>query len=136
MPKLFVHSREGTFSSEARSKVAAALTDLGMECERLSKTEHVREGVWVWFSEHAPDAVFSGGKPVKGPIVALVVYALEGGLDDDSRTKLIAGATTIFGDHLGSSEPAPVYVVIQETPEADWGMQGRQVSLAALRDAS
>jgi phenylpyruvate tautomerase PptA (4-oxalocrotonate tautomerase family) len=27
----------------------------------------------------------------------------------------------------------PVYVVINEVPEVDWGMYGKQVSLAALR---
>jgi len=64
MPKLFAHSRQGTFTAEARVRVAAALTDLGIACEHLS---------------------------------------------------------------------VPVYVVIREVPEIDWGMYGKQVSLAALR---
>ncbi len=133
MPKMFVHAREGTFTARTRAKVAAALTDLGMSCERLAETETVREGVWVLFSEHAPDAVFSGGKIAERPMIALVVYALEGGLDQAARTKLIADATAILGEHAELDDPPSVYVVIQETPEADWGMYGKQVVLASMR---
>jgi len=32
MPKLFVHAPQGTFTAEARARVAAALTDLGITC--------------------------------------------------------------------------------------------------------
>ena len=134
MPKMFVHAPDGVFKGQARAEVAAALTDLGMKCERLAKTEKVREGVWVFFNDHAPDAVFSGGKVASKPLIALIVYALQGGLDEAARTELIAGATSIFAAHVQSDEPIPTYVVIQETPEADWGMYGKQVSLAALRD--
>ncbi len=133
MPKMFVHARNGVFDPEARAQVAAALTELGMSCERLAETEQVRGGVWVFFHEHEPSAIFSGGQVAAKPIIALVVYALEGGLDQEARTKLIANATSILCNHVGSDEPATVYVVIQETPEADWGMHGKQVSLAALQ---
>jgi phenylpyruvate tautomerase PptA (4-oxalocrotonate tautomerase family) len=135
MPKMFIHAPAGTFTTETRAQVAAALTDLGMSCERLADTETVRKGVWVFFSEHARDAVFSGGRPADGPLVGLVVYALEGGLDGAARKRLIAGATSIIkaGVATGVGMP-PVYVSIQETPEIDWGMNGEQVSLADLRD--
>ncbi len=133
MPKMFVRSTKGTFTAEARTAAAAALTELGMRCERLADTEEVRAGVWVTFDEIDADAVFSGGTVAKGPQLILVVYALEGGLDDDARTRLIAEATSILGTHAGLAEPVPAYVTIQETPERDWGMAGKQASLAALR---
>lgn len=134
MPKLFVHTPQGTFTPEARSLVAAALTDLGITCERLANTAKVRAGVWVFFAEHAPDAVFSGGQIAQNPLIALVVNALEGGLDGGSKKKLIADATAILRQHAGANgDQMPVYVVIHEVPELDWGMYGQQVSLAALR---
>ncbi len=135
MPKMFVHTREGTLTAYTRARIATALTDLGISCERLAETEKVREGVWVLFSELKSDAVFSGGKVATGPLIALVVFALKGGLDEDARSKLIAGATSIFGEHADLDEPVPVFVTIQETAEADWGMYGKQASLDELRGA-
>lgn len=133
MPKMFVHAAQGVFTSEARARAAAALTDLGMECERLKATAEVRAGVWVFFAEHAPDAVFTGGGPAPGPTVALVVNALVGGLDGAARPRLIAGATDILTRCAAPGDPPRIYVAIHEVPEADWGMQGEQVSLADLQ---
>jgi hypothetical protein len=44
MPKLFVHTRQGTFTAEARVRVAAALTDLGIACEHLADTARFGPG--------------------------------------------------------------------------------------------
>ena len=44
MPKLFVHAPQGTFTAKARAGAAAALTDLGIACERLADTPKVRAG--------------------------------------------------------------------------------------------
>jgi phenylpyruvate tautomerase PptA (4-oxalocrotonate tautomerase family) len=134
MPKMFVHTIKGAFTSEARVRVAAALTDLGMACERLADTAKVRAGIWVFFTEHATDAIFSGGQIAPNPMMSLIIYALEGGLDGASKQRLIADATAILGKHAGSNgNQVPVYVVIHEVPGVDWGMYGKQVSLAALR---
>jgi phenylpyruvate tautomerase PptA (4-oxalocrotonate tautomerase family) len=134
VPKMFVHSRQGAFSDEARAEVAAALTDLGIDCERLAKTEQIRKGVWVIFSEHAPSSVFSGGKVASDSNTAVIAYTLQGGLDDDAKQRLIVGATSIINRHIQSTDgQAPVYVGIIEVPESNWGMYGKRVSLAAMR---
>jgi phenylpyruvate tautomerase PptA (4-oxalocrotonate tautomerase family) len=136
MPKLFVDSRQGTFTAKARLTVAAALTDLGIACERLADSPKVRAGVWVFFTEHEPDTMFSGGQVAPNPLIRLLVFALEGGLDAESKQKLIADATAILCEHAESTgDPVTVYVVIREVPEVNWGMFGKQVSLAALRAA-
>ena len=136
MPKLFIDSRQGTFTAKARLTVAAALTDLGIACERLADSPKVRAGVWVFFTEHEPDTMFSGGQVAPNPLIRLLVFALEGGLDDESKQKLIADATAILCEHAESTgDPVTVYVVIREVPEVNWGMFGKQVSLAALRAA-
>jgi phenylpyruvate tautomerase PptA (4-oxalocrotonate tautomerase family) len=134
MPKLFVDSRQGTFTAEARVRVAAALTNLGIACERLADTAKVRAGIWVFFTEYASDSIFSGGQVAPSSLIRLVVYALEGGLDAGSKQRLIADATAILGQHAGANDDqVTVYVVIREVPEVNWGMYGKQVSLAALR---
>jgi phenylpyruvate tautomerase PptA (4-oxalocrotonate tautomerase family) len=134
MPKLFVDSRKGTFTAEARVRIAAALTDVGIACERLADTPKVRAGVWVFFTEHESDAMFSGGQVTTSSLIRLLVFALEGGLDAESKQKMIAGATAILVEHAESTgDPVTVYVVIREVPEVNWGMSGKHVSLAALR---
>ncbi|MDP4332742.1 tautomerase family protein [Curtobacterium sp. A7_M15] len=134
MPKMFVRSTEGTFPSHVRWGIASALTDLGIDCEKLSERKEVREGVWVLFSEYQTESVFRGGSLAPSPTVVLEVYALEGGLDDRARKHLIAEATEILRTHASLGAGIPVYVVINETPESDWGMFGEQVELADLRE--
>lgn len=91
-------------------------------------------GAGCFFTEHTPDAVFSGGQIAQNPLIVLIANTLEGGLDSDSKKKLIADATAILREHAGANgNQLPVYVVIHEVPELDWGMYGQQVSLAALR---
>ncbi|MGO7180717.1 tautomerase family protein [Rhizobium brockwellii] len=134
MPKMFVHSVQGTFSRVARSQIAKALTDLGMRCENLIDSKLIRRGIWVFFDEHHPDSVFSGGEAVTAPQIALVAYAIRGGFNDSARTQFIAEATAILRGHAATSDPAtPIYVVIQETPAADWGMYGKQVELENMQ---
>jgi phenylpyruvate tautomerase PptA (4-oxalocrotonate tautomerase family) len=134
VPKMFVHAPSGVFTAETRDRVAAELTDLGMACERLADTPAIRSGVWVIFIEHEPDAFFSGGKVASHPIMALLINAIRGGLDDPGRKRLIEEGTAILGKHadIGAGQ-VPAYVAIQEIPEINWGMYGKQVDLSAMR---
>jgi hypothetical protein len=47
VPKMFLHAPKGTFTTEARARVAAELTELGMACERLIDTPQIRAGLGV-----------------------------------------------------------------------------------------
>jgi phenylpyruvate tautomerase PptA (4-oxalocrotonate tautomerase family) len=134
VPKMFVHAQRGVFTTESRARVAAELTDLGMACERLADTPAIRSGVWVFFAEHEPDAVFSGGKVASHPIIALLINAIKGGLDDPAKKRLIEEGTAILGRYAAIGEgPVPAYVAVQEIPEINWGMYGKQVDLSAMR---
>lgn len=131
MPKMFVHTPSGVFNTEARARVAAELTDLGMVCERLADTPATRSGIWVSFAEHEPDAVFSGGELASHPIIALQVNAIKGGFDDPAKKRLIEESTAILGKCATSK--VPTYVAIPEIPEINWGMYGKQIDLSAMR---
>ena len=136
MPKMLVHAPRGVLDADARTHIATALTDLGLDCESLPKTDFVRSTVWIYFNEYAADAVFMAGRPATVPIISLQVYALAGGLDEAGKRRLIAGATDIFAPYTGSRERIPVYVVIREVAESDWGLFGKTGSLEGLRAAS
>jgi phenylpyruvate tautomerase PptA (4-oxalocrotonate tautomerase family) len=134
MPKMFLHASPRAIPPAARPRVATELTELAMSCERLAPTNRVREGVWTFFVDQGDDDVFVGGKATSVSIVALVVYALIGGLDDGARDKMISEATEIIARHGNMREgPPPIYVVVHEIAEKNWGMSGHRVSLADLR---
>jgi phenylpyruvate tautomerase PptA (4-oxalocrotonate tautomerase family) len=131
---MFIHAPIGVFSPEARARVAAELTNLGMVCERLADTPAIRSGVWAIFAEHEPNAVFSGGEVASHPIIALPINAIEGGLDEPAKKRLIEEGTAILGKYAAIGErKTPAYVAIQEIPEINWGMYGKQVEFSAMR---
>ena len=136
MPKMLIHAPEGLFTDGTRAKVAAELTDLGLDCEKLPKTPFVKSTVWCYFADYPLGSVFTGGVPATVGIMSLVVYTLEGGLDGDAKRCLIAGATEILGRHSGISGRIPAYIVILEVPALNWGIFGEPGNLQALRDIS
>lgn len=133
MPKLIIHSPAGTFDDADRRRIAADLMSLGLDCEKLPDSPMVRSTVWTYFAEYAADAVFMGDEPAWLPIVTLQIYALAGGLDASGRRRLIEGATAILDRRPDGTSVAPVYVVIHEVAEPNWGIFGNQADLTALR---
>jgi phenylpyruvate tautomerase PptA (4-oxalocrotonate tautomerase family) len=131
---MFLHARKGAFRPEARAKVAAELTELGMACERFIDTPQIRAGVWVYFVEHEPDAVFRAGRQAADPIKSLKVYALKGGFNAETKTRMVAEATAILGKYSKTDDgEVPAYIGILEVPEENWGMYGKQVHLEAMQ---
>jgi phenylpyruvate tautomerase PptA (4-oxalocrotonate tautomerase family) len=131
---MFLHAPQGAFTAEARARVAAELTELGMACERLMDTPQIRAGIWVYFVEHAPDTVFRAGRQAAEPIMSLKVYALKGGFNAETKTRMVTEATAILGKYSKTDGgQVPAYVGILEVPEENWGMYGQQVHLAAMQ---
>ena len=136
MPKMIIHAPKGTFDTDDRRQVAKALTALGLECEALPRSPFVRSTVWTYFAEYAADAVFMGEQPASLSVVTLQIYVLAGGLNTDGKRKLIEGATAILDRRPAGSSVAPVYVVIHEVDEVNWGIFGQQADLAVLRTST
>ncbi len=133
MPKLIIHSPAGAFDAPDRQRIAGALIALGLDCEQLPPSPMVRSTVWTYFAEYAADAVFMGDEPARLPVVTLQIYVLAGGLNAVGKRRLIEGATAILDRRPDGMSAAPVYVVIHEVAEENWGIFGRQADLAALR---
>jgi phenylpyruvate tautomerase PptA (4-oxalocrotonate tautomerase family) len=126
VPKMFLLAPKGAFTAEARAGVAAELTELGMACERLIDTPQVRAGIWVYFVEHAPDTVFRAGRQAAEPIMSLKVYALKGGFNAETKTRMVTEATAILCKYSKTNDgQIPAYVGILEVPEENWGMYGQ-----------
>ncbi|CAM3244520.1 Phenylpyruvate tautomerase PptA, 4-oxalocrotonate tautomerase family [Paracoccus aminovorans] len=133
MPKLIIHSPVGTFNAADRQRVAGNLATLGLDCEALQPSPMVRSTVWTYFADYAADAVFMGDEPARLPVVTLQIYVLAGGLDAAGKRRLIDGATAILDRRPDGTAVAPVYVVIHEVAEQNWGIFGKQADLTALR---
>ena len=136
MPKMIIHSPAGTFDADDRRQVAKALTALGLECEALPRSAFVRSTVWTYFAEYAADAVFMGEDPASLPVVTLEINVLAGGLNNNSKRKLIKEATAILDRGPTGASVAPVSVLIKEVAEENWGIFGKQADLAALRTSA
>ena len=77
-----------------------------------------------------------GAVPATLPTVSVEIFVIKGGLDAPAKTRLIAGSTEIIGRHLGIADRIPVYIVIHEIAETNWGIFGSNPDLAALRATS
>ena len=133
MPKIIIHAPKTTFDSKARQAIAAELTNFALECEALPKSPFVKSTVWTYFNDYSLDSVFMGESQASMSVVSMEIFVIEGGLDDIAKKKLIQGATSIIGRQLGSPDRVPVYLVIHEIPEINWGIFGTNADLAALR---
>ncbi len=56
--------------------------------------------------------------------MSLKVYALKGGFNAETQTRMVAEATAILGKYSKTDN---------EVPEENWGMYGQQVHLAAMQ---
>lgn len=136
MPKIIIHAPQTAFDATARKTIAEELTDFALECERLPKSAFVKSSVWIYFNDYAQGSVFTGQDIAAIDLVSVQIFVINGGLDGPSKEKLIKGATAIFGRALKAADLVPVYIVIHELPEINWGIFGQQASLAALRASS
>lgn len=133
MPKIIIHAPESTFDADARAGVAAELTDFALGCEALPKSPFMKSTVWTYFNACEADAVFMGGERAYAKIISAQFFVIAGGLDEAAKKRLIAGATDILGRHSGASGRMPVYIVLHEVPEINWGIFGQNADLAAMR---
>ena len=133
MPKIIIHAPEGAFNAEARAAVAAELTDFALDCEALPRSPFVKSTVWTYFNACPIDAVFMGEDQAHAAIISAQIFVIAGGLDARAKKSFIKGATEILGRYSGATDRAPVYIVLHEAPEINWGIFGETASLAALR---
>jgi phenylpyruvate tautomerase PptA (4-oxalocrotonate tautomerase family) len=136
MPKINLKCPVETFSTAAKAQLAEDFTTIGTKLEKLPDTSYVRGNVWIYFEEYPADNVFHGGKSGGTKIISVEVNALKGGLDDDAKISLIEQFTAAIRKHAGIADNniAPVFIVIREVEESDWGIFGKTTTLEKLRN--
>ena len=136
MPKIYLNCPVETFTATAKDDLAAELTTLALEVENLPNTPFVRSTVWIYINEYPGANVYHGGMSVGTKVISLEVNAFEGGLDKQAKQMLIQKFTTSIRKHAGLKldELAPVYIVIRDVPESNWGVFGKTITLTDLRN--
>ncbi len=133
MPKVIIHAPDGTFVPEARAALATELTDFALDCEGLPKSPFMKSTVWTYFDTYSADAMFMGGAQAYAQIISAQMFVIAGGLDDTAKKKLIKGTTEILGRHSTARGKVPVYIVLHEIPEINWGFLGEPADLTAMK---
>lgn len=136
MPKIYLNCPVETFTTMAKDDLAAELTTLALEVENLPNTPFVRSTVWIYINEYSAANVYHGGISEGTKVISLEVNAFEGGLDKQAKQLLIERFTTSVRKHAGLKphELAPVYIVIRDVPESNWGVFGKTMTLEDLRN--
>lgn len=136
MPLMFMRYTEGTFTPENLNKLANQLTHDGEELEKLPLTDFVLSTTWVYAQELPKEKVFHGGKPGGQNFVAIEINVIQGGYNATTKAELMKRVTDAIGKYgdLPKGEPRRVYVLIREVAEANWGFDGKPISLEQLRD--
>jgi phenylpyruvate tautomerase PptA (4-oxalocrotonate tautomerase family) len=134
MPLIYLHCPEDTFSATARNEMAEELTSLALQVEGLPDTPFVRSTCWIYMHEYAAASVYHGGNPSTTKVISLEVNVFEGGLDNLARQLLIERFTACIRKHAGivPNERTPVYIIIRDVPETNWGVFGKTIRLKDL----
>jgi phenylpyruvate tautomerase PptA (4-oxalocrotonate tautomerase family) len=136
MPLIYINYPTGTFSASERDSLAEELTRMGLECEGLQPTPFVRSTNWVFFREYPESHVYHGGRAGGRPVIALEVNAFQGGLDPEAKKRLFRRFTDAIRTYarIPDDALAPVYVVVRDVLESDWGVFGSTITLEELRN--
>ena len=138
MPLMYVNYPEGTFTQDAIDKLAMQFTEFGREAEKIPKTPYLFSTTFVYFRPYPKELVFHGGKSGGTNVISLEVNAFEGGLDAAAKKDLIKNVTDAIGEATGLSEDQrrPVYVLVRDVPDINWGFFGKTIALNDLLTAS
>lgn len=134
MPLIYVNCPENTFSEAAKDALAEELTIIALDTEQLPDTPYRRSTVWIYIHEYPAATVYHGGKSAGTKVISLEVNAFKGGHDNSSKKELIRQFTEAIRQHAGIAidNLVPVYILLRDVPEADWGVFGATITLNDL----
>lgn len=134
MPLMYVNYPEGTFTQDAIDKLGFQLTDFGEDAEKIPKTPYLFSTTWVYFRPYPKELVFHGGKSEGTNVISLEVNVFEGGLDYAAKKEFYTRATEAIAEAVGltDGERRPVYILIRDVPDINWGFYGNIISINDL----
>lgn len=137
MPLIYINCLRNTFDQSVKNKLAEELTDIALQTEKLPDTAFVRSTCWIYFNEITADNIYKGGANINpdDKIISLQVNVFKGGLDVAQKGILIEAFTACIRKYLNISDTkiVPVYILIKDIEETDWGVFGSRITLYDLQ---
>ena len=134
MPLIFIHHPQGSFTPEALDALAQQVSKDGGDLEKLADDPFVRSTTWVYAHEYDPAHVYHGGKPGGTKVITVELNALQGGFDAATKAELIKRVTAAVAEAAGlQGDILPIYVVLRDVPEQNWGFSGKPLSFDQLQ---
>ena len=134
MPLIFIHHPQGSFTPEALDALAQQVSKDGGDLEKLADDPFVRSTTWVYAHEYDPAHVYHGGKPGGTKVITVELNALQGGFDAATKAELIKRVTAAVAKAAGlHGDILPIYVVLRDVPEQNWGFSGKPLSFDQLQ---
>lgn len=129
MPKIFIYCPKGTFQDPVKTEMAADLTTIALKLENIPDTPEVRSSVWIFINEYPEGNVLHGDKSAAN-VISLQINVIRGRLNVSTKKMLIEQFTSAVLKYADMPEPGskPVYIVIHEVDEQDWGIYGRSMA--------
>jgi len=138
MPLIYLNCPLNTFSAEAKKAMAEELTTVALEIEKLPNSAFVRSTVWIYINEYPSENVYHGGSSIGTKVISMEVNAFKGGLDTAAKQLLVEQFTFIISKYadIDKNSPVPVYIIIRDINESDWGIFGKTITLESVRNPS
>jgi phenylpyruvate tautomerase PptA (4-oxalocrotonate tautomerase family) len=136
MPLIYLNCPVGTFSIDAKKNMAEELTTAALEIENLPNSAFVRSTVWIYINEYPSENVYHGGGSIGTRVISMEVNAFKGGLVSAAKQLLIEQFTFIISKYadIDKNQLIPVYIIIRDIEERDWGIFGKTITLDSVRN--
>lgn len=125
MPFIEIEHTDGALTGVDRAALADALAAAASDAEGTD-LERARPVTWVTYD--APEGFYCSADPA----AAVRATVAEGLLDDDGRQTLVGEITAELTDAIDGLEALATWVVIEETPDGNWGAGGEVVSSSQI----
>jgi phenylpyruvate tautomerase PptA (4-oxalocrotonate tautomerase family) len=136
MPRSTSTIQREHFPENAIDSLADEITNYAQKLEKLPNTPYVRSNIWVYAKRIRCRQGLSRREAGGTKVISFEVNVIEGGLDAEAKKQLIAFLTEAVRKHAGIplEELVPLFVLIRDVPDQNWGMFGKPVTLDALRN--
>ena len=128
MPKIFLHCPADTFTQVDKAEVISEMTTAALKLENIPDNFESRNLVWVYIQEYQQHNILDGNKSFAS-VVSVEVNVIKGRLNTSTKEKLIEQFTEIIMNFakLNDHNSKPVYIVIREIEEENWGIFGKSI---------
>ena len=133
MPMIDVYAAKGTFSD--KHKLAQDLAKAVMKWEQVPDLDLFKKNTASFIHDLDPDSISNADGDLN--YVRVQILTPIGVLNREKQIGVVKELTEIIGEAAGDSTlKNRTWVLISESPDGGWGIQGKALTQADIRDAA